>query len=227
MGDADHSHARASSLATSDARPFPQHVLPRRTSGSPNSACSRRRPATASADLHDTRLRLARNAAHGRAQRGTRTAAWTPVGCPSFRRRRRRAPSRRRRCQRQPHPLPAVAWELQHWSLAVGSQHAACVWAAQQSVSGLRARMMAEAACGWTRCVSVMSMSVRPAAVSAAANSLVGERAGDAAGVGGHVGLGGGVHVGVGDDVGDGEAPAGLEDARGLAQDLCPCRRRG
>ena len=36
----------------------------------------------------------------------------------------------------------------------------------------------------------------------------------------GDVGAGGVVHAGVGDDVGDGEAAAGLEHARGLAQDL-------
>jgi hypothetical protein len=54
--------------------------------------------------------------------------------------------------------------------LAAGSQQAACVSAAQQSVPGLRARMIAEPACGWTRCVSLMSMSVSPAAVSAAMN---------------------------------------------------------
>ena len=49
---------------------------------------------------------------------------------------------------------------------------------------------------------------------------LARQRAGDAAGPLGHVGAGRLVHVGVGDHVGDGEAPAGAQDARGLAQHL-------
>ena len=49
---------------------------------------------------------------------------------------------------------------------------------------------------------------------------VAGERAGDAAGPLLHVGAGGVVHVGVGDHVGDGEAAAGAQHARGLAEDL-------
>ena len=108
-----------------------------------------------------------------------------------------------------------------------GSQHVACASAAQQSVSGLRARTMADPAFSWTRCVS-RDVDVGQAGGGERGDELVaGERAGDAAGVGGHVGLRGRVHVGVGDHVGDGEAPAGLEDARGLARAPAPCRRRG
>ena len=83
-------------------------------------------------------------------------------------------------------------------------------------MSGLRARTIAAVACSWTRCVSRISMSVSPAAVSASRDSSLGERAGDAAGVGGHVRPRGLVHVRRGDDVGDGEAPAWAQDARPL-----------
>ena len=85
--------------------------------------------------------------------------------------------------------------------------------------AGLRARMIAEPACSWTRCVS--RSDVGQAGVGEVAGVLVaGQRAGDAADVLRQVGARGVVHAGVGDDVGDGEAAAGLEHAGGLAQHL-------
>ena len=54
--------------------------------------------------------------------------------------------------------------------------------------AGLRARTIADDACWWTRCVGRISIVSSPAACSAAAELGFGERAGDAAGPGGHVG---------------------------------------
>ena len=83
---------------------------------------------------------------------------------------------------------------------------------------GLRARMIAEAALSWTRWVSVISTSSRPAASERLLELAPGQRPGDAAGPLRHVGPGRLVHVLVGDHVGDGEAPAGLQDPRRLGQ---------
>ena len=80
--------------------------------------------------------------------------------------------------------------------------------------------MIAEAACWWTRWVSVISTSVSPAAPRACSNSSRVEGTGDAAGPLGHVGARRLVHVVIGDDVGDGEASAGAQDAGDFAQDL-------
>ena len=90
---------------------------------------------------------------------------------------------------------------------------------------GLRARTMAEPACSWTRWVSVISMSVRPASARWRAYSSRVSAPAMQPTYCGDVGARGGVHAGVGDDVRDGEAAAGLEDARGLAQDLGLVRR--
>ena len=69
--------------------------------------------------------------------------------------------------------------------------------------------------------VGLGDLDVGQAGVSEVARVLVvGEGAGDAADVLRDVGTSGGVHARVGDDVGDGEAPARLEHACGLAQDL-------
>ncbi len=85
---------------------------------------------------------------------------------------------------------------------------------------GLRARTIAELACSWTRCVSWISMSVRPASARVCSNSVACERAGDAAGPLLHVRACRFVHVGVGDHVRDGEAPAGAQHPCGLSEHL-------
>ena len=83
---------------------------------------------------------------------------------------------------------------------------------------GLRARTIAEAALSWTRWVSVISTSSRPAASSASLELAPGQRAGDAARPLRHVGARRLVHVLIGDHVRDGEAPARLENPRRLRQ---------
>ena len=87
--------------------------------------------------------------------------------------------------------------------------------------------MIAEAACSWTRWVSLDLDVVEPGGREAGRELLARQRAGDAAGPLRHVGAGRVVHVRVGDDVGDGEAPAGAQHARGLARGPAACRRRG
>ena len=87
--------------------------------------------------------------------------------------------------------MPAACFALsQHSLLADGSQHVVCALVEQQGPGasaagltvivgspdpgvpqGLVARTIAEAAAAWTRWVSVIVMSVRPAAVSASVNS--------------------------------------------------------
>ena len=89
---------------------------------------------------------------------------------------------------------------------------------AADAYAGLDATI-AEAACSWTRCVSRISTSARPAS-AAPLELAAGQRAGDAAGPLLHVGAGGVVHVLVGDHVGDGEAAARPQYAGGLAQHL-------
>ena len=88
------------------------------------------------------------------------------------------------------------------------------------ATAGLRARMIAEAACGARGGSRVSRHLVRPASASACVELCAGERPGDAAGPLLHVGAGRVVHVLVGDHVGDGEASAGPQDPRDLAQHL-------
>ena len=85
--------------------------------------------------------------------------------------------------------------------------------------AGTRARMIAEAACSWTRWVSWISTSSKPAAASSRSNSSRGQRPGDAAGPLLHVSARRLVHVRVGDDVADGEPAAGPQHPRRLAED--------
>ena len=66
---------------------------------------------------------------------------------------------------------------------------------------GLRARMIAEAALSWTRWVSVISMSTKPAAASACSNSRRVSAPAMQPVHCGHVGAGRVVHVLVGDHV--------------------------
>ena len=90
---------------------------------------------------------------------------------------------------------------------------------ASASRQGLRARMIAEPACSWTRWVSRISTSTSPASRERGARTRRSVSAPAMQPVHcGHVGARGLVHVRVGDHVGDGEAPAGPQDARGLAR---------
>ena len=84
--------------------------------------------------------------------------------------------------------------------------------------TGLRARMIAEAACSWTRWVSVISTSSSPAATSEASNSRRVRAPAMQPVHCGHVGPGRLVHVLVGHHVGDGEAAARLQNPRGLGE---------
>jgi hypothetical protein len=84
---------------------------------------------------------------------------------------------------------------------------------------GVRARMIAEPACSWTRCVGRISTSVRPTSASAARNSGSLRALAVPPGPLQHVGAGGVVHALVGDHVRDGEAPARSQYAGGFGED--------
>ena len=100
---------------------------------------------------------------------------------------------------------------------ASGSQHGEVAGADEP---GLRARMIAEAACSWTRWVGVISMSSNPGGGEDRAELGLGERAGDAAGPGGHVGSGRSSMSGSAMTSEIGEAAAGAQDACGFGDRL-------
>ena len=85
--------------------------------------------------------------------------------------------------------------------------------------SGLRARMIAAAACSCTRWVSRLKID-QTGSLERSTELLLGERAGDAPRPRGHVRAGRVVHVGVGDHVRDGEPAAGAQHPRCLGQHL-------
>ena len=85
--------------------------------------------------------------------------------------------------------------------------------------AGTRARTIAEPACSCTRWVSSISIPSNPARLELALEALLGQGAGDAPGPLLHVSARCLVHLGVGNDVCHGEAPAGSQDPRRLAED--------
>ena len=107
--------------------------------------------------------------------------------------------------------LPAPVERLRVVELDLGLSHEA----------GTRARMIAEAACSWTRWVSLdldrLEAGRRPARLELGRGSARRRCSRSTAAMSAPRRL---VHVRVGDDVADGEAPTGPQDPRRLAEDL-------